>query len=59
VHKHYSVDDWRAFIGRSSPAALAFACVSCGASDSDFDKLAAILALSTGTSTPKNKTVNP
>jgi GMP reductase len=47
VHKHYSVDDWRGFITRSSPAALSFACVSCGASDSDFDKLAAILALST------------
>ena len=46
VHKHYSVDDWRAFVARSTAAALSFVAVSCGASDSDFDKLTDTLALS-------------
>ncbi len=46
VHKHYSIDDWRAFVTRSTADALSFVAVSSGASDSDFDKLAATLALS-------------
>jgi GMP reductase len=46
VHKHYSVEDWRAFVTRSTAAALSFVAVSCGASDGDFDKLEATLALS-------------
>jgi GMP reductase len=46
VHKHYSVDDWRAFDARSTAAALSFVAVSCCASDSDFDKLTDTLALS-------------
>jgi GMP reductase len=46
VHKHYSIDDWRAFVTRSTAAALSFVAVSSGASDSDFEKLALTLALS-------------
>ena len=46
VHKHYSVEEWRAFIQRSSVAVLNHVMVSTGTSDADLQKLTAILALS-------------
>ncbi len=46
VHKHYSVEEWRAFIQRSLVAVLNHIMVSTGTSDADLQKLTAILALS-------------
>jgi GMP reductase len=42
VHKHYSVDEWKAF-GAENPALLSFVCCSSGTSDADFTKLEDIL----------------
>ena len=46
VHKHYSVDEWRAFVQRVPEQVLQHVMVSTGTSDADFDKLKAVLALS-------------
>jgi len=46
VHKHYSVDDWRAFIQRVPATCLKHVMVSTGTSESDLSKLVAIMALS-------------
>jgi len=45
VHKHYSVEEWQAFIQRVAPAVLRHIMVSSGTSEADFSKLTAILAL--------------
>ncbi|CCP04134.1 GMP reductase [Erwinia amylovora Ea644] len=46
VHKHYSVEQWRAFVERVSPAVLRQVMVSTGTSEADFTRLQQILALS-------------
>lgn len=46
VHKHYSVEEWQAFIQRVSADVLRHVMVSTGSSEADFSKLAAVLALS-------------
>lgn len=46
VHKHYSVEEWQAFLQRVSSNILANVMVSTGTSDADFEKLGQILALS-------------
>lgn len=46
VHKHYSVQEWQAFVQRVPAAVLSYVMVSSGTSESDFTKLSAILALS-------------
>lgn len=46
VHKHYSVEQWRAFVERSTPEVLQHVMVSTGTSEADFLKLQQILALS-------------
>ncbi|GKX56290.1 GMP reductase [Leminorella grimontii] len=46
VHKHYSVEQWREFVARSSESVLRHVMVSTGTSDADFAKLNQILALS-------------
>ncbi|OON39936.1 GMP reductase [Izhakiella australiensis] len=46
VHKHYSVDDWRAFIAGAAEKVLRHVMVSTGTSDADFNKLQQIVALS-------------
>ncbi|EJL89804.1 GMP reductase [Pantoea sp. BIGb0393] len=46
VHKHYSVEDWQAFVQRVPATVLSYVMVSSGTSESDFTKLSAILALS-------------
>lgn len=43
VHKHYSVADWDAYLARHDDGIYPYIMVSTGTSDSDFDKLAAIL----------------
>ena len=45
VHKHYSVEDWAAFIAESSADVLKHVMVSTGTSDPDFEKTKQILAL--------------
>lgn len=45
VHKHYSVEDWAAFIAQSSADVLKHVMVSTGTSDADFEKTKQILAL--------------
>lgn len=47
VHKHYSIEQWQAFI-QSNPQLLPFIMVSSGTSDSDFEKLQQIMALNEG-----------
>jgi len=46
VHKHYTVEEWQAFLQRVSPETLKHVMVSTGTSDADFKKLEQILALS-------------
>lgn len=46
VHKHYSVDEWRAFIQRVPTTVLQHVMVSTGTSEADLNKLVAIMALS-------------
>lgn len=38
VHKHYSVEEWQAFINNSSADVLKHVMVSTGTSDADFEK---------------------
>lgn len=42
VHKHYSVDEWKAF-AVASPTVLPYVCVSAGTSDDDYTKLCTII----------------
>lgn len=45
IHKHYSVEEWKAFLD-SAPAGIEdYIMVSSGTSDADFEKMAAILTL--------------
>ncbi len=46
VHKHYSVEQWQAFITLSSESVLQHVMVSTGTSQADFIKLQSILTLS-------------
>ena len=46
IHKHYSVEQWAAFIAESNDGLLANVMVSTGTSDADLQKLSHILALS-------------
>ncbi|MFB6326272.1 GMP reductase [Pantoea deleyi] len=46
VHKHYSVDEWRAFIQRVPATVLTQVMVSTGTSEADLSKLVSIMALS-------------
>lgn len=46
VHKHYSVEQWQAFVQRSSESVLRHVMVSTGTSEADFQKMKQILALS-------------
>ncbi|MDD7805109.1 MAG: GMP reductase [Endozoicomonas sp. (ex Botrylloides leachii)] len=45
VHKHYTVDEWEAFLNSSPKGIEEHIMVSCGTSDSDFNQLNAILAI--------------
>jgi len=46
IHKHYSVEEWKAHIAKTDKKHLKFLTVSCGTSEADFEKTAQILALS-------------
>ncbi|ADD75899.1 GMP reductase [Pantoea sp. PA1] len=46
VHKHYSVEEWRAFVQRVPGSVLNYVMVSTGTSDADLNKLIAIMAIS-------------
>lgn len=46
VHKHYSVEQWQAFITANNDELLGHIMVSTGTSDADFTKTKAIIALS-------------
>lgn len=46
VHKHYTVEQWQAFVTESGTDVLEHVIVSTGTSDKDFEKLQQILALS-------------
>ncbi len=46
VHKHYTVEQWQAFIAKSPESVLRHVMVSTGTSDADFAKTKQILALS-------------
>lgn len=46
VHKHYSVEQWAAFIQRVPESVLRHVMVSTGTSEADFAKMKQILALS-------------
>jgi len=47
IHKHYSVEQWRAWIGsEAGKAALPYVSVSSGSSEADINRLAEVLALS-------------
>lgn len=46
VHKHYSVEQWQAFIARVPGSVLRHVMVSTGTSEADFTKLKQIVALS-------------
>ncbi|EAR10965.1 GMP reductase [Reinekea blandensis] len=48
IHKHYSVDEWQAFLSTSDSSVLPYIMVSTGTSDADYDKLKAITALNDG-----------
>lgn len=45
VHKHYTVEEWAAFINTASADVLKHVMVSTGTSDADFEKTVQILAL--------------
>ncbi len=45
VHKHYSVEEWQAFINNSSADVLKHVMVSTGTSNADFEKTKQILDL--------------
>lgn len=42
LHKHYDVDDWKAF-ANAEPTVLPYVCASSGTSDEDWKKLSAVL----------------
>lgn len=46
VHKHYSVDEWRAFVSEAPESVLRNIMVSSGTSEADFTKLKQVLAFS-------------
>ncbi|WP_434359972.1 GMP reductase [Parasalinivibrio latis] len=46
VHKHYNVDDWKAFIDSTDASVLQHVMVSTGTSEADFEKTQAILSYS-------------
>ena len=46
VHKHYTIDEWKAFLDNAPEGIEERIMVSCGTSDSDFVKLNDILAIS-------------
>ncbi|MBW7983033.1 GMP reductase [Enterobacillus tribolii] len=46
VHKHYTVEEWQAFVNEMPESVLRHVMVSTGTSDADFVKLKQILALS-------------
>ena len=45
IHKHYSVEQWREFLSEAPEKITEHVMVSCGTSDSDFQKLNDILSL--------------
>lgn len=45
VHKHYTVEQWKAFVAANTPDILRHVMVSTGTSDADFQRTKAILAL--------------
>lgn len=47
VHKHYTIDQWRAF-AKSNPETLKYVAVSSGISEDDFKKLSGVLTAVTG-----------
>ena len=47
VHKHYSLEQWQAFVNSTDPALLGHVMVSTGTSEDDFTKTRQILAMST------------
>ena len=46
VHKHYTVGEWKEFVSAVDSEALKYVMVSTGTSDTDFEKLQQIMALS-------------
>jgi GMP reductase len=48
IHKHYSVEQWKAFLDAVDPSVLPHIMVSTGTSQADYDKLKEILALNSG-----------
>ena len=46
IHKHYSVEQWQAFVASSDDSVLRHVMVSTGTSSSDYEKVKTILALS-------------
>lgn len=46
IHKHYTVDEWAAFVSRVPESVLRYVMVSSGTSEDDFNKLKNIIALS-------------
>lgn len=46
MHKHYTVEDWRAFVAASDEQTLQYVMVSTGTSEQDFQKTKDILSLS-------------
>jgi len=48
VHKHYSVEQWQAFLAQVDTSVLPHIMVSTGTSEADYDKLKQILALHPG-----------
>jgi GMP reductase len=48
IHKHYSVEQWKAFLDAADPSVLPHIMVSTGTSQADYDKLKEILALNSG-----------
>ena len=55
VHKHYSVEEWQAFINNSSADVLKHVMVSTGTSDADFEKTKQILDLNTSCSSLRKR----
>ncbi|WP_427982064.1 GMP reductase [Agarivorans sp.] len=45
LHKHYSIEQWAEFLGEMAPEKIKYLMVSCGTSDTDFEKTKQILAL--------------
>lgn len=48
VHKHYSVEQWKAFLDAADPAIFPHIMVSTGTSDADYEKTQEILSLNSG-----------